>query len=113
VTSQDKAGYYWGVIAPRRGEAESEVGSHYEPLLPSDVATLSNVLGITDYTVDSIEDASVQLGSPRVLELIETTQRDFGVVADTAGEAVIAAMHHLGVRKIAVGSRWADEVNTR
>ena len=113
------------------------MGSYYEPLLPPEVVTLSNVLGITDYTVDSINEAmtrypdcvrdladrgaqrvclngipiSVQLGRQRVLELMETTQRDFGVVGDTAGEAVVAAMDHLGVRKIAVGSRWADEVN--
>ena len=137
MTSQEKAGYCWGVIAPRRGEAESGLGSYYEPLLPPEVVTLSNVLGITDYTVDAIDEAmarypdcvrnladrgarrvclngipiSVQLGRPRVLELIETTQKDFGVIADTAGEAVIAAMEHLGVQKVAVGSRWADEVN--
>ena len=88
------------------------MGSYYEPLLPPEVVTLSNVLGITDYTVDSINEAmtrypdcvrdladrgaqrvclngipiSVQLGRQRVLELMETTQRDFGVVGDTAGE---------------------------
>ena len=137
MASQEKAGYCWGVIAPRRGEAADEEGSYYEPLLPPEVVTLSNVLGITDYTVDSINEAmarypdcvrdladrgaqrvclngipiSVQLGRPRVLELMETTQRDFGVQGDTAGEAVVAAMGHLGVRRIAVGSRWADEVN--
>ena len=30
---------------------------------------------------------------------------------DTAGEAVVAAMQHLGVTRVTVGSRWADEVN--
>ena len=54
---------------------------------------------------------SVQLGRQRVLELIEDTQNTLGVPGDTAGEAVVAAMHHMGVSKIAVGSRWADQVN--
>lgn len=43
--------------------------------------------------------------------LLADSQDNFGVPVDTAGEAVVAAMQHLGVRKIAVGSRWADEVN--
>jgi maleate cis-trans isomerase len=54
---------------------------------------------------------SVQLGRTRVLELIDTSSKNFGVPGDAAGEAAVAAMQHLGVRTIAVGSRWADEVN--
>lgn len=98
---------------------------------------MSNVLGIRDYTSQGVEEAmvrypdcvrdlvsrgaqrvflngipiSVQLGRRRVLELIEDSHKNFGVLGDTAGEAAVAAMQHLGVRNIAVGSRWADEVN--
>ena len=54
---------------------------------------------------------SVQLGRSRVLALLEDTYKDFGITGDTVAEAVVAAMKHMGVNKIAVGSRWADEVN--
>lgn len=137
MTTQGKPRYYCGNIAPRRGDETGEASPHAEPLLPPEVVTLTNVLGISDYTIESVDEAmarypdcvrdlvnrgaqrvslngipiSVQLGRPRVLELLENTHKDFGVPGDTAAEAVVAAMKHLGVGKIAVGSRWADEVN--
>ena len=136
MTTHAKPPYYYGVIAPAWGSEAGET-TRTEPLLPSEVITLSNVLGIRDYTSEGVEEAmarypdcvrdlvsrgaqrvclngipiSVQLGRPRVLELIENSPRRFGVPADTAGEAAVAAMQYLGVRKLAVGSRWADEVN--
>ena len=137
MAAQKYPSYCWGVIAPARGDETGDASPQAEPLLPPEVVTLSNVLGIEDYTVQGVEDAmsryadcvqdlvnrgaqrvslngipiSVQLGRPRVLELIEDTQNTLGVPGDTAGEAVVAAMHHMGVSKIAVGSRWADQVN--
>jgi len=137
MTTQEKARYYCGDIAPRRGDETGEANPHAERLLPPEVVTLTNVLGISDYTVESVDEAmvrypdcvrdlvnrgaqrvslngipiSVQLGRRRVLELLEETNKDFGVPGDTAAEAVVAAMKHLGVGKIAVGSRWANEVN--
>ncbi len=134
MTTQEEP-YYCGSIAPRSGDGES--GINAEPLLPSEVVTLTNTIGISDYTFQAVEQAmarypdcvrdlvsrgaqrvslngipiSVQLGRPRVLELIDKTEQDLGVPGDTAGEAVVAAMKHLGVSKIAVGSRWAEEVN--
>ena len=127
--------YVWGMINPRSGEAES--GDALERLLPADVVSVANTLGISDYTVDGVDEAmarydnlvgdlvgrgaqrvvlggipvSVQLGRKRALEVMEYTQQRFGVPGDTAGEAVVAGMQHLGVSKVAVGSRWADEVN--
>jgi arylmalonate decarboxylase len=135
MTTQEKPAYYCGSIAPRSGDGESGVNA--EPLLPPGVVTLTNTIGISDFTVQSVEQAmarypdcvrdlvcrgaqrvslngipiSVQLGRPRVLDLIDKAEQDLGVPGDTAGEAVVAAMKHLGVSKIAVGSRWADEVN--
>ena len=135
MTTHQKPIYYLGSIAPRNGEGESDLNA--EPLLPPDVVTLTNTIGISDYTTQAVEEAmarypdcvrdlvsrgaqrvslngipiSVQLGRPRVLNLIDETQKDFGVPGDTAGEAVVAAMKHLGVSKIAVGSRWADQIN--
>ncbi len=128
--------YVWGLINPTVGESE-RADDKTERLLPSNVVTVSNGLGISDYTVEGVNEAmrrydglvtelvgrgaqrvvlagipiSVQLGRKRVLELMDYTQERFGVPGDTAAEAVVAAMHHLGVSKVAVGSRWADEVN--
>ena len=137
MTTNTRPPYHWGVIAPARGEEAGETNSRTESLLPPEVITLSNILGIRDYTSEGVEEAmarypdcvrdlvsrgaqrvclngipiSVQLGRPRVLELIENSPKHFGVSGDTAGEAAVAGMKHLGVSKIAVGSRWADEVN--
>jgi maleate cis-trans isomerase len=136
MTTNAKPPYYCGIIAPARGDEAGET-NRTESLLPSEVITLSNVLGIRDYTSAGVEEAmthypdcvrdlvsrgaqrvclngipiSVQLGRPRVLELIENSPKHFGVPGDTAGEAAVAAMQYLGVGKLAVGSRWADEVN--
>ena len=137
MTAQNTPSYCWGVIAPARGDETVDGSPQSEPLLPPEVVTLTNVLGIQDYTVQGVEDAmgryadcvqdlvsrgaqrvslngipiSVQLGRRRVLDLIEHTQNNLGVPGDTAGEAVVAAMHHMGVSKIAVGSRWPEQVN--
>ena len=54
---------------------------------------------------------SSQLGRPRVLKLIEETARKTGVTADGQGEAVIAAMRHLGVNRVAIASRWSEQLN--
>jgi len=137
MTTHARPPYHLGVIAPARGNEAGGMDSRAESLLPPEVVTLSNVLGIRDYTSEGVEEAmarypdcvrdlvsrgaqrvclngipiSVQLGRTRVLELIETSSKNFGVPGDAAGEAAVAAMQHLGVRTIAVGSRWADEVN--
>jgi maleate cis-trans isomerase len=129
--------YVWGLINPTVGVAEQESNAKPERLLPPEVVTVSNGLGISDYTIEGVAEAmgrydglatelvdrgaqrvvlagipiSVQLGRKRVLELMDYTQQRFGVPGDAAAEAVVAAMQHLGVRKVAVGSRWADEVN--
>lgn len=129
--------YVWGLINPTVGAEELGSNEKAERLLPLDVVTVSNGLGISDYTVEGVDEAigrydslvadlvgqgaqrivlagipiSVQLGRKQVLELMEHTQERFGVPGDAAAEAVVAAMQHLGVSRIAVGSRWADEVN--
>jgi maleate cis-trans isomerase len=56
---------------------------------------------------------SSQLGRPRVLKLLEETTQRTGLDADTANEAIIAAMKHLGVGRIAIASRWAKELNDK
>jgi maleate isomerase len=46
-----------------------------------------------------------------VVELLRRTKERTGVPADAPLEALIAAMKHLDLTKLAVGSRWADRVN--
>jgi arylmalonate decarboxylase len=109
-----------------------------EPLLPPEVKKITSQLDISDYTTDRVDEAirtrywecvdelvkqganritltglpiSSQLGRPRVLKLLEETTKRTGIAADAHGEASIAAMRHLGMRRIAIASRWSDELN--
>ena len=111
-----------------------------EPLLPPDVKKVSSELDISDYTTERVDEAirtrywacvdelvrqganritltglpiSSQLGRPRVLELLEETTRRTGVAADAHGEASIDAMRHLGLKRIAIASRWSEELNRK
>jgi maleate cis-trans isomerase len=45
------------------------------------------------------------------MELLRETKNRTGISADAPLEALIAAMNHLGLTKLAIGSRWADPVN--
>jgi maleate cis-trans isomerase len=109
-----------------------------EPLLPPDIKKVTSQLDISDYTSDRVDEAmrtrywecveelvkqganritltglpiSSQLGRERVLKLLEETTKRTGIVADAHGEASVAAMRHLGMRRIAIASRWSDELN--
>jgi maleate cis-trans isomerase len=48
-----------------------------------------------------------------VLRLIDETQQKTGLPAGSTNEEVISALQYLGVTRIAVASRWADELNNR
>jgi arylmalonate decarboxylase len=138
MTTQDnvKFRYVAGRVAPV-GTARHPM-SQPEPLLPPDIKRVSSSIEITDYTLQGVNDAirerywscvdelvkegansitlagfpiASQLGRPRVLELIEETARKTGVTADAQAEATIAAMRHLGVKRVAVASRWSEELN--
>lgn len=109
-----------------------------EPLLPPDIRRISASMEISDYTLEGVNEAigqrywgcvdglmkqgansitlagfpiSSQLGRPRVLGLLEETARKTGVTADGHGEAVVAALRDLGVNRIAVASRWTEQLN--
>jgi maleate cis-trans isomerase len=134
--AETKPRYIYGMIGPTAGAGEGHpVG--YQSLLPSDIAGVNAGIGISDYTVEGVEEAiarywdcvdnvisrgaqctelagipiSSQLGRPRVLQLLEDTERKTSCFADSASEAVIAALHYLGARRIAIASRWADQLN--
>ena len=106
-------------------------------LLPLDFMEVATGLGLENYTEEGVEKAmknywtcverltkekvdhivlsgapiSAVLTRPRVLELIKQTKEKTGIPVDAPLEALIAALKHLGLSKLAVGSRWADPVN--
>jgi arylmalonate decarboxylase len=109
-----------------------------EPLLPLDVKMVGRSIEISDYTKDGVEEAiaqrywscvdalvkdgansitlagfpiASQLGRPRVLELQEETRCRTGLIADSHAEATIAAIRYFGAKRIAIASRWSDQLN--
>jgi len=58
-----------------------------------------------------IDGAASQLGRPRVLALAEETTRKTGVPADSHAEATVAALAHVGARRVAIASRWSEQLN--
>jgi arylmalonate decarboxylase len=64
-----------------------------------------------DHIIFSGAPISAMLTRPRVVELLSQTKEKTGISADAPLEALVAAMKHLGLKKLAVGSRWADPVN--
>ena len=109
-----------------------------EPLLPPDVKRIARSIEIADYTKEGVNEAieqrywpcvdalvkegansitlagfpiSSQLGRPRVLELMAETKRRTGVMADSQAEASIAAINHFGAKRIAIASRWSEQLN--
>ena len=130
--------FRYGVIHPRANE-EFQRGPAYQlyRLVPLDVMEISTGLGLENYTPDGVEKAvgnywkcvevlakekadliifsgapiSGVLGRPRVVELLRQTKEKTGIPADAPLEALIAAMNHLGLKTLTIGSRWADAVN--
>ena len=138
MTHEKNVRFVAGSISPLG--ADSRPQPMPEPLLPPEVKKISSQLDISDYTTENVDEAirtrywkcvdelvrqdanritltglpiSSQLGRPRVLELLEETTRRTGVAADAHGEASIDAMRHLGMRRIAIASRWSEELNRK
>jgi arylmalonate decarboxylase len=130
--------FRYGVIQPRAHEEVQRARSYQlYRLLPLDFIEISTGLGLENYTKEGVEKAvdnywpcverlakqkvdhiifsgapiSAMLTRARVRELLRETKERTGISADAPLEAMIAAMNHLGLRKLAVGSRWADPVN--
>jgi maleate cis-trans isomerase len=130
--------FRYGVIQPRAHEDVQRARSYQlYRLLPLDFMEISTGLGLENYTEDGVERAvrnywvcvdrlagekvdniifsgapiSAMLTRPRVLELLRQTKERTGIHADAPLEALIAAMEHLGLKELAIGSRWAEPVN--
>jgi len=131
--------YIWGDISPRESKVQRGAAYQFYKLVPNDVMLVVAPLGIKDYTEDRVEEAisafddrvdslakekaqhlilggapvSAQLGRDRVQRLLGEAEDRTGIPGDGPIEAVIAAMNHLGLKRIAVGSRWADALNAK
>lgn len=130
--------FRYGMIQPRSHEGRNRgTGYQFYRLVPLDVMEFTAVLGIENYTLASVEKAlgnywncidelvrekvqliifggapvSAALGRQRVLDMLKQTSDKTGIPCDAPLEALLAAMKHLGLTKLAVGSRWADSVN--
>lgn len=130
--------FRYGVIQPRAREDVQRARSYQlYRLLPLDFIEISTGLGLENYTKEGVERAlgnywpcverlarervdhiifsgapiSAMTTRPRVLQLLRETNERTGIPADAPLEALIAALNHLGLKKIAIGSRWADPVN--
>jgi len=134
--SETKPSYIYGTVGPVDSGPRDLLR---QPLLPPDVVGINAGLNISDYTTEGVADGisrywscvdrlvdqkvqsitlggvpiSSQLGRQRVLQIIDETQQKTGLPADSSNEAIIAALNHLGANRIAVASRWADELNER
>jgi maleate cis-trans isomerase len=130
--------FLWGQIAPRDAEVIRGGAYQFYQLAPRDIMLVDVRLGIADYGKDDIEQAisrywrcvellaaervnafvlagapiSAQLGRARTRQLLNEAQERFGMPAYAPLEAMIAALQHLGIEKVAVASRWASEVNS-
>ena len=134
--SEAKTRYIMGIVMP--ADHDRLPNSQPEPLLPPDVRRINSSINITDYTVDAVNHAvkkrywgcvddlvkqgansislaglpiASQLTRPRVLELIRETAQKTGLEADSQSEATVAAIRHLGAKRIAIASRWPAEIN--
>jgi len=130
--------FRYGMIRPRAQEGGNRgAGYQFYRLVPLDVMEFSAVIGLTNYTREAVEaamenywkcvDTLVQekaqniilagapvcaaLGRKRVLDLLRQTSEKTGIATDASLESLIASMKHLGLTKLAIGSRWADKVN--
>ena len=109
-----------------------------EPLLPADIKRISASIEVSDYTPDGVQEAiggrywkcvdalvaqgaqritlaglpiASQLGRSRVLALAEETTRRTGIPADSHAEATVAALRHVGGLRVAIASRWSEQLN--
>lgn len=130
--------FRYGNIEPPAGGIRRG-GYMFYRLAPMDVMEITVGLGIKEYTPEGVEEAiqnfwpcvdrlaqervdwlvlggvpvSSQLGRPRVQDLQRQVTDKHGLHLDTPTEAIIAALEHLGARKVSIASRWADQLNGR
>ena len=130
--------FRYGLINPRApGKVQRGLSYQFYRIVPPDVMEVATGLGLDDYAPEAVEKAignywdcvhalvqekvdvivlggvpiSVRLGRRRLRELLAETKEKTGVPADAPLEALIAAMKHLGLKKVVIASRWGDNIN--
>lgn len=138
LSNPGKPRYTVGTVSPIGPDRHPM--SKPEPLLPADIAQVAASIEVTDYTPEGVQEAiaqrywqcvdeltskgansitlaglpiASQLGRPKVLQLLEETHKQTGLIADAHAEATIAAIKHFGAKRIAVASRWTDALNVK
>ena len=132
--------FRWGNIAPRAHKAvDLGPGFEFYQIVPRDIIEIKVELGITDYTPDAVELAierfwdrvgllqreqvdriilggapvSARLGRDRVRDLLDQGESKTNIAFDAPLEAVITSMRHLGASRLALASRWSNELNAK
>jgi maleate cis-trans isomerase len=106
-------------------------------IAPPGIMVVTAGIEIADYTREAVEDQlprfrhltellakrqaerivlsgvplAVALGRPRMRALLGEVETALGIPTDTDLEAIIAAAQHLGLERVALGTRWKPEVN--
>jgi len=134
--------FRWGAVSPTGGATRVRAmgGYQFYRIVPVDVLELSGGKGTelqleagkVDEAVANYWEAADQLakqkadvivlsgvpvsanfGRAKVLQILEETTKKYGIRSTTPFEAFLAAMNHLGLKSVAIGSRWADELNNK
>jgi maleate cis-trans isomerase len=127
--------YQLGYIIPHR---YTDLDSYqFYRVAPEGMMLVTTGLNLAEYTLESVESqmpafysaldllakkpvdrislsgvpVAAALGRKRMLSLLEEARVRTGLECDTDAEAHIATLKHLGVKKIAIASRWSDAVN--
>ena len=104
---------------------------------PPGLMLVTTGLAITDYTPDAVEDQlpafhqaisllqarrvdrivlsgvpiAIALGRARTLAVLDAARGRAGVPVDTDLEAIIAGVQNLGIERVAIATRWTDDIN--
>src|SRR5262245_39101841 len=130
--------FRYGLINPRSpGKLQRGLSYQFYRIVPPEVMGVATGLALDEHLREAVERAisqywecvallvrekvnvivlggvpiSVRLGRPRLRALLAETEEKTGVPADAPLEALIAAMKHLDLKSVAIGSRWGDSIN--
>jgi len=134
--------FRWGAVSPTGGGTRVHADGAYQlyRLVPNDILELSGGKGTelqleagkvdeaianyweaadalarerADVIVLSGVPVSANFGRATVLRLLQETKDKYGIAATTPFEAFLAAMNHLGLKSVTIGSRWHEELNRK
>ncbi len=106
-------------------------------IAPDGMMLVTTGLDLSEYSLDSVESQlppfysaldllkhkrvdrialsgvpiAAAMGRPRMLAMLKEASERTGIECDTDLEAHIASMQRLGIKRLAIGSRWSEEVN--